>query len=129
MATEGKKTQAGRQTMTPYSGGEVAARALGFTPARDAEDGAKKAAFASQTSRAKGNRDAVVNGWVNANPQDKAKAYRAVQDWNKTASKDQRIEMKDLTSAASRRKKAGVGISTNKRTAPIKKTLDQVYGQ
>jgi hypothetical protein len=127
MSTEGKKTDAGRSLAKPYSFGEAAARVAGFTPAREAEEGAKSAAFRSQTSQAKATRDGLVNGWVSARPADKAKAYRDVQQFNKTAPVKERIQMKDLTSASKRRDKTGTGLSTTARTKPTRDKLEKIY--
>lgn len=126
-ATEGKKTDAGRQLAEPYTMGEALVRAAGFTPQREAEEGAKAAAFRRQTGAATTKRTKLVNDWVNAKGADKVKAQRAVQEYNKSVAKELRIEMKDLTSAAKRRANAGTGVTTTKRTKPALERLEQVY--
>lgn len=125
--TEGKKSDSGRQLAEPYTYGEAALRTFGFTPAREAEEGAKAAAFRSQSTKSKTQRDEVVAAWVNAKGADKVKAQRAVQEFNKTADKEARILPKDLAGAQKRKSNEQTGISTNKRTQPILDRLEQVY--
>jgi hypothetical protein len=126
-ATEGKKSDNGRQVMEPYSWPEAGARALGFTPAREAESGAQYAAFKNQTTKAQQARTSLINGWVNAKGADKVQAQRAVQAFNRTAPKDQQISAKDLSTAAKRRENEGVGLVANKRTEATKARLEQIY--
>lgn len=126
-ASEGKKGETGRELMKPYSWSEAALRTTGFTPAREAEDGAKNAAFRNQTGKARDERSRIINAWVNAKGGAKVDAQRAVQKYNLKAAPENRIETKDLTSAAKRREREGSGIVTNKRTAPTKDRLDAIY--
>jgi hypothetical protein len=127
LATEGKKSESGRQLSEPYSFGEAAVRAIGFTPAREAEGAAQNAAFQSQSRKATGKRQEFINAWVNAKGPDKVKVQREIQVYNKTAPKELRIEQKDLTGAAKRRASQGTGSVTNKRTKPTLDRLEQVY--
>ena len=90
-------------------------------------DPAKDAAFKNQTTKAAGARSEVISAWVNAKGPDKVKAQRAVQEFNRTAKPDQKIATKDLTNAGKRREREGSGIMTNKRTAPTRDRLDQIY--
>lgn len=127
-ASEGKKsTVTGRQYSEPYSWGEAALRTVGFTPAREAEEGAKAAAFRNQTDKARTERSRIINAWVNATGGAKVDAQRAVQKYNLSVPKEDRIETKDLTAAAKRREREGTGIVTNKKTAPKLERLDQIY--
>jgi hypothetical protein len=116
--------------LTPYQTG---VRALGFTPAVTAEDGAMRGAVASDTKKLSKERSDLVNGWVNANGSEKSSAWRDVQKWNAGQDKEARIEMKDLTNAAKRRAKSEEdgttknGIRISKRTKPIYDRASATY--
>lgn len=131
--TEGKKTSAGRQTMGNYTPREAVTRALGFTPAREAEDSARRSAFYSDQKRQSGERHELIGAWVSARPAEKQKAWRAIQKWNAEKAKDAHISMKDLTSAAKRRDtedRTGTvqgGIRTTKRDKHIFDRTNATY--
>lgn len=120
-ATEGKKSQtSGKQTMTPYTPYEAAVRTLGFTPAREAEEGARASYFYRNQARDKQDRQNLMNQWVNASPSEKSGAWSAITHWNQSQRPEQRIKMGELTSALRNREKAATteavpGIKTNKR--------------
>ncbi|WP_454627811.1 PLxRFG domain-containing protein [Bradyrhizobium cenepequi] len=120
LATEGKTSAAGKETMSPYSVRETATRVLGFTPARESEQSAKQSAFYNASKSQDAERKSLVSGWVSAKPQDKAAAYRAVQKWNAGVPKEAKIQMSDLTKAAKNRStekakgRAVDGVSINK---------------
>lgn len=103
-ATEGKKSStSGRETMSPYTPYEAATRALGFTPAREAEAGAQASAFYGGQARAKEERQKLVTRWLGAKPGEKTEAFAAVTRWNNAHKSEERIKMQDLTSAAQKR--------------------------
>jgi hypothetical protein len=116
--------------LTPYQTG---VRALGFTPAVTAEDGAMRAAVASETKKLTADRSGLVNAWVNAKPSEKSSAWRDVQKWNAGQDKDARIAMTDLTNAAKKRAKSEAdgttinGIHTTKRTKAIYNSAASTY--
>lgn len=132
-ATEGKKSGTGRETMSPYSLGEAAVRAIGFTPAREAENSAARSAFYSQQKRQSTERSELIAKWVSAKPADKASAFAKVQSWNRGQSKDSQISMKDLTSAARRRSTEAAkgtvvnGVRTTKRDREIFDRASNTY--
>lgn len=126
-STEGKKASTGRQLSEPYSLYEAGLRVVGFTPAREAEEGAKAAAFRNQTVKAGSERSRLVNAWINAKGADKVKAQRAVQQYNSGVKSEYRITQKDLTNAMKRREREGTGIITNRRTEPTRERLEQIY--
>lgn len=115
LSTEGKKGSTGKETMKPYSPLEAAVRVAGFTPAREAEEGAKRSAFYSNQKRDSEQRTALVAEWVNAKQGDKFDAWKKVQSFNKGKGRDEQISMSDLTRAADRRRKEGDAIKTTKR--------------
>jgi hypothetical protein len=116
--------------LTPYQTG---VRALGFTPAVTAEDGAMRGAVASDTKKLTADRSGLVNAWVNAKPSEKSSAWRDVQKWNAGQDKDARIAMTDLTNAAKRRAKSEAdgttknGIHVSKRTKAIYNSAASTY--
>lgn len=118
-ASEGKKTAAGKQSSEPYSATEAGMRVLGFGNAREAEEGAQRSAYFRESSKAKEERGGLVNGWVNAEPTAKAKAWAAIQKFNQTAPAESKITAKELTSKSKRDAKAAqtstLGITPNKR--------------
>jgi hypothetical protein len=120
--TEGKKSATSqRETMSPYTPREAAMRALGFTPAREAETGAERSSFYGKQTKAKEERSALMAKWVVAKSADKRDAYAAVQKWNRSHPSQEEIKMSELESARKRRDtedRSGVmqhGIRTTKR--------------
>jgi hypothetical protein len=122
-STEGKKNASGLQTMTPYTPYEAGVRALGFTPSREAEQGAQTGHFYSVKQREQKARSSLINAWVNAEPGEKAEALKAVQKYNKGVAPELQVKMSDLTSASKRRKteeKSQIGgIKTSKKDRRI----------
>jgi hypothetical protein len=120
-SSEGKKSATGRETMTPYTPTEALTRVMGFTPAREAEQGAQRGAFYGKQTRAKDDRQNLIGQWATAKPDEKGRAWTAIVAWNKGQPEQQRIKMSELSTAAKRRvieeKSTGStqGIRTNKR--------------
>jgi hypothetical protein len=114
--TEGKKSASGRETMKPYSPLEAATRAIGFTPAREAETASKNSAYYSQSQAQKTERGGLVNAWINAKPTEKMQAWGAIQRFNATVPRDAKISMGELTASSARRKstKTEGGLTTGK---------------
>jgi hypothetical protein len=119
MSTEGKISQTSkRQTMEPYAPQEAVIKALGFQPAREAQSFEKQNTFYDRSNRAKQERQKLVTEWLTGT--DKGKAWARIQRWNEGRPKDAQISMKDLQTAAKRRRteeKSGVivdGIRTTK---------------
>ena len=118
-ASEGKKTAGGKQSSAPYAPTEAALRVLGFGTAREAEEGAERGAYYRQSQKAKDERASLASAWVNADPVHKAKAWTAIQNYNRTAPAESKITAKELTDKARRDAKASksstLGITPNKR--------------
>lgn len=127
LATEGKKGSTGKETMAPYSVREALTRVAGFTPAREAEEGAKRSAFYSAQTQDKNARSALISEWVSAKPQSKFDAWKSIQSFNKGKPRDQQISMSDLTSAAAKRQKEGNAIKTNKRDKAYLERANATY--
>lgn len=124
--TEGKKSATGRQTSQPYSFTEAAMRAAGFGSGREAEEGAANSSFYRQSKAQKDARSELMNTWITAKPEGKAKAMAAITKWNQGEPPEVRIKPKELTDALRRREKedstAVRGIRANKRD---KRFLDE----
>ena len=118
-ASEGKKTASGKQSSEPYSPTEAGLRVLGFGTGREAEEGAQRSAYFRASSAQKEERGGLVTKWVGADPNDKAKAWAAVQKYNQTAPAEVKITMKELTDKLRRDAKQAetskLGINPSKR--------------
>ena len=128
-----KKSPTGAEQHAPLTPYQTTVRALGFTPAVTAEDGAMRGVVASDTKKLSADRTGLVNAWVNAKPSEKSSAWRDAQKWNAGQDKDARIEMKDLTNAAKKRAKSEAdgttknGIHITKRTKAIYNSAASTY--
>lgn len=121
MATEGRKSAtSGKQTLTPYDTYESAARVLGFTPQREAEDNAARGAIYSKQQDLKAGRQQMISKWVYAAPSDKRDAWTSIQKWNKGRPTPEQIKMSELSASAKRAATAKTkeilsGVATNSR--------------
>ena len=119
-ASEGKKSAAGRETLSAYTPGETAARVLGFGSGREAETGAARSAYYSASNAQKEERSSLINSWAQASGSSKTKAMAEITKWNKGRPDEARIKPKDLTAKIKADKKAeeeGVlGIVASKQT-------------
>lgn len=124
--SEGKKTAGGKQSSAPYSPAEAGLRALGFGTGREAEEGAQRGAFYRGSEKQKEERSSLVNKWVQAAPEQKAKSWAAIQQYNQSAPSEAKITAKELTDKARRdakdAEKAKLGIVPSKRD---KRFLDE----
>ena len=118
-AGEGKKSPAGRETLSAYTPGETAMRVLGFGSGREAETGAARSAYYSASGQQKQEHTDLVNNWAQAKGSDKTKAMAAITKWNKDRPEEAQIKPKDLTNkikADQKAKREGVlGIVASKR--------------
>lgn len=126
---EGKKNESGRETLSPYSTQEATVRALGFTPAREAEESEKRGAVGGAIARYNQERQKLIADWV-SNPNNRGKAMIAIQKFNRDKPKDAQIDMKDLRTSEKRRKteeKNGTmvdGLRTSKRNRYLTEDTD-----
>ena len=129
-ATEGKKSQYGKQTLTPYTPSETALRVLGFGSGREAEAGAANSAYYRNAQRDKDTHNKLVSDWTSADARGKAKAWAAIVQYNKGVPAEAKITPKQLTDKVNRDAKAASktvrGITPTKRD---KRFLDegQIY--
>lgn len=131
--TEGKKSASERQTMTPYSIREAGVRAFGFTPQREAEASARRAAFYSQQKGLDEERRSLASKWVAAKPEERGKAWVAIIHWNKGKAKPEQLTLDELRTMAKKRateeSKGTVrdGIRITRRDKHILDRADSVY--
>lgn len=131
-ATQGKQTPSGRESLSPYSVGEAATKALGFTPGRDAETSEMRAALQHDQGRFRTERGEAVKKWVTATPNDKTAAWGAVQRWNASQPKDAQITMRELTQNLERRKREAKNpdhadaVATSRRDRHLREA-NQIY--
>lgn len=129
LSEEGKKSAAGRQTMTPYSTSEKVSRIIGFTPAREAEEFEERAAKQGAVAEYNKQRQKLISDWV-GNPANRAKAMIAIEKFNRDKPSEAQIDMKDLRNSEKRRQteeKRGTvvnGIRTNKRNKYLVEEID-----
>lgn len=131
-ATEGKKNKnTGELRSEPYSVGEAAKRAIGFTPPREAEESERFGAYKRASDRAEGDRRKLAQAWVEAKGGDRVKAMARIKDWNKGKPDEQQITVKDLRSLEKRRakeaEKTDRGIKPTKRTQDILDRVNETY--
>lgn len=126
----GKESKAGRQTMEPYNAREAVTRALGFTPAREANEREMRSAFYGREKDYKEARNAITKSWIKATPDQRAKMWGKVEAWNKTLDKDQRLTRADLDKSAKRRTEedSAYGIVSNKRNKTTIDAARREYG-
>ena len=130
--TEGSVSQrTGRQVMSPYSAGEAALRAIGFTPAREAEAFERSNMFYhSRTAQEERRRD-MQREWSDASGAAKGRIWREIQKWNKGVPKEVQISLRDLRRYEKRMrdeiKNTREGIRARKREQHIVDRADQLF--
>jgi hypothetical protein len=117
------QTDSGRVLREPYGLWEAGARAVGFTPAREAESSEARRAIDMATRRLKGDRKGLTDLWVQASPSQRGELWRNdIQPWNDRQPHDDRLTQSDLLKALGVRQKAerqpstALGLPTDKRS-------------
>lgn len=133
LATEGKKTEAGRETMEPLSLPEAVIQGLGATPSRVSEKAKFSKQYFSKKEEGATTRQKQMGLWLNASGAvAKDKAWDNIKEWNKGKTESERITMQDLVKSQRRRdvnkKKEVGGITPDKRSTPLLKELESRYG-
>lgn len=130
---EGKENARGQQVLTPYSPVEAGVRVLGFTPAREAEQGAMRGRVGSESRQQWEQRQKLTQAWVSAKPDERARIWGRVEKFNQDQPKDARITRADLDRAVKRRQtelKEGTlvnGMRVNKNTQGIYDAAARTY--
>jgi len=120
--TMGKESASGRQTLEPYSLPEAAARAVGFTPAREYEQQRLRASVTDKDKQQQTERTKFNQQWYKAGPAERAKLWGQIEKWNKDRPKEARITRASLDAYVRRRnteEESGSvvnGIRVNKNT-------------
>lgn len=129
--TVGKETASGRQSLAPYSAPEAAMRAVGFTPAREAEQGRMRARVGAQSKELEDARRQWTTQWIKATPNERARLWAKVEQWNKGKPQEARLTRADLDRAAKRReadqKNVVDTVVTNKRNRYLAEEAGRIY--
>jgi hypothetical protein len=130
-ATDGKISESGRQTLTPYSPYETVIRSIGLTPARESEQGRFRARANETSKKVDDERRKFINDWVKASANDRARMWGKIERWNKTQPEAGRLTRKDLQSSLKRReseKERTVNtVGTNRRNERIVEDYRKTY--
>ena len=132
-ATEGKKSTADNQTMTPYGPGEAVARVLGFTPRREAETFERTSSYYAKQRRQGDQRTELMQDWAKAAPSDRSKMWSDIVRFNRGRPPAARITRAELMSYTKRRlteARNGTvveGMRITKRDQHILEGVDDTY--
>jgi hypothetical protein len=131
MATEGKRTGAGYQSLSPYSLGEAAIRTFGFTPSREAEAGEASRYFYAKQAEAQGARGSYLHQWAAASGSERARLWGQIERYNRSREDDERITRSDLDryvrSRATIEKSRRSGLRLTRREQSLYKDITGVY--
>lgn len=120
--TIGKESASGRQTLEPYTLTEAAAKAVGFTPAREYEQQRLRASVTDKDKQQQSERTKFNQQWYKAGPAERAKLWGQIEKWNQDRPKEARITRTSLDAYVKRRnteEESGSvvnGIRVNKNT-------------
>jgi Inorganic Pyrophosphatase/Large polyvalent protein associated domain 39 len=115
-----------------YSPGERVGRALGFTPAGEAEQGERKHEIQLLKGEYTEKRAQLMKSYVGAAGADRAKAMQAISSWNASQTPASRITSEQLQTAAKRKAstvkdKSYLGVPLNKQTEYLKRRDQELY--
>jgi hypothetical protein len=131
MATEGKKTGAGYQSLSPYSLGEAAIRTFGFTPARESEAGEASRYFYAKQAEAQGARGSFMHQWAAASGSERGKLWGQIERYNSSREDDEKLTRADLDryvrSRATIEKSRRSGLRLTRREKSLYKDITGVY--
>jgi hypothetical protein len=128
LATEGKHTAKGTETMKPAGVLDTIRQGVGFVPSSVANMGAARASAYRSMQSTKADQDALKKAWVNAKGADKAKAAAAIQQYNRTADPEDRITLSSVAKTSQSKPKASVmGIPANKRNTQMLQDTAKAY--
>ncbi len=134
LATEGKTTKSGRQSMTPATLPEAALRLFGIQPGRVAESQAAASSFYRNTGRDRAQRLSFMDDYATAKGSDRLKVWKKIQDWNKDLPPDARLTFSHLSDYVKSRSKENLGntlggMKVNKQTKAIAERTKALYNQ
>jgi hypothetical protein len=126
-----KKTDAGRVKQEQFGPWATFVRIMGFTPSGTAEYGALKGTIARENKQLSAARSELINGRLEATGHQIVNVQRAIQAFNASVDKDNKITQQDLTAAAQRRKtdatKTKHGTPTTKRNKAIQDEAERIF--
>lgn len=120
----------GKETVSNYSAGEAALRAIGFKPAREAETQEMRRAVGSNTYAYTQKRAELIRNWVNADPKNRAKQMIAIDKFNRGLPANAQVSRADLYKAersvktAERQGTNVSGLRFTKRTEQFKDEMN-----
>jgi hypothetical protein len=132
--SEGKKTGAGYERMSPYSLPEAAIRTLGFTPGREAETNEAAGHFYSAQRRSTEARNKMMQDWANASPGERGRLWGQVEKFNYNKTRDERLTRADLEKYTKRRRTEEKGLvkrgfRVDRRSKELFRQVEGTYNQ
>ena len=134
-ATEGKTNARGQEKMVPYSPQEAMVRAIGFTPAREANTRAAQSYFYDKARGLKDERSELANAYLKGKTGDeRTKAWAKIAKWNATQPAESRITREQLTKQEKSDRKAEQsgrlvnGVRVTKQNERFLSEGNQLYG-
>jgi len=134
-ATEGKTNARGQEKMAPYSPQEAMVRAIGFTPAREANTRAAQSYFYDKSRGLKDERSELTNAYLKGKTGDeRTKAWAKIAKWNATQPAESRITREQLTKQEKSDRKAEQsgklinGVRVTKQNERFLSEGNQLYG-
>jgi len=132
LATEGKVTKSGRQSMSEATLPEAAIRLLGIQPGRVAESQAASSSYYRNTGRENQQRLSWMDQYATAKPSDRPKVWKKIQAWNSDLPPDSRLTFAHLTQYTRNRSKETLsntvgGMKVTKQTKAIQERVKALY--
>jgi hypothetical protein len=128
-AIYGKESQTGRQTMEPYTPYETVVKGLGFAPARESREREARNFLQNNIRADEEQRKRFRQAWIKATPDERAKLWGKVEQWNKTKPKDAQLTRRQLEDARRRRdnEETVLGAVPNRRNQYIFDEMQRLY--
>ena len=105
MSPGGMRTQGGALMREPYGPFEAAAKAVGFTPAREAESSEARRAKQTATQRLNASRKSWLDMWTQAQPAERTMMWPRIQQWNESQPAGGKVTREELEKALTARRK------------------------
>ncbi|QIG67549.1 hypothetical protein EVB41_084 [Rhizobium phage RHph_TM3_14A] len=130
--TEGNvSARTGKQTMSPYSPLEAVTKAVGFTPAREAESYEANSAFYRAKGAQEDRRREFLRDWVGANGAARGRLWREVVKWNRTVAPEARLSISDMRAYQKKMERdiqsTREGINAKRREKTLQKRTEKTY--
>ncbi len=131
-ATEGNVSEkTGKQVMSPYTPGEAVVRALGFSPAREAESFERSSTYYRNLERYEADVSEFKRSWVEASSGARGRVWADIQKWNRKQPVDARIKLSELREYQKKlkddMKKTKEGILARRRDQRMLEKIDKTY--